>query len=334
MPNFKTRAEISARVFALRIILSVFKLQTESFLNLNDDVSTDISGCVNRLSTDVGRYDEVVKAEERRIKASVLGETAVSKLVNHNVGAVAAEIAALKSFVNVFLINDTAAAHVENNSVLLHESDLLSGNKVLGLGGKGKVDGNEIGNLKQLFDAYALSLLLNKNFCREIRIVCNDVHLECTAKLAYALTDSAEAEYAEGTAAELTSYECILVPVLVNLNVVVSSHGAASKVKHLGDGKLCYCVAVESGCVEYLDALFLSVIHVDVVEANRANTDYLEVLGCVEDLLVDSGVNAHDKNVVIANDSLELVLSGEHLVVYLHGLAKFLSYSFMYSIDN
>ena len=71
-----------------------------------------------------------------------------------------------------------------------------------------------------------------------------------------------------------------------------------------------------------------------MVQTNGANTDDLQVLGSVQDGLVDGGVNAHNQHVIIGNQGGQLLLSGEHLGVHLHILAEFFGNSAVNGIDD
>jgi hypothetical protein len=98
----------------------------------------------------------------------------------------------------------------------------------------------------------------------------------------------------------------------------------AGQVQHLGEGQLGHGVGVHAGSVEDLDALSLGGIHVDVVQANGANADDLQILGGVQDLLVDGGVNTHDQHIIVRDQLGQLLLGGQHVGVHLHVLAELL----------
>ena len=132
---------------------------------------------------------------------------------------------------------------------------------------------------------------------------------------------------------------------MVHLHVHVGGHGVTGHIQHLGQGQLSHSVGVQAGSVEHLNALGLGAIHVDVVQAHAAHADHLQVLGGIQHLFGDGGVNTHDQHIVIADHVLQL-LAGQrsvgslalHLssvqVVHLHVLAQFLGDGLMDSVDN
>ena len=71
-----------------------------------------------------------------------------------------------------------------------------------------------------------------------------------------------------------------------------------------------------------------------MVEAHRADTDDLQILGSVEDLLVDRRIHTHDEHVILRDDLGKLRLSGQHLVIDLHKRSEFLSNGFMHRIND
>ena len=172
------------------------------------------------------------------------------------------------------------------------------------------MDGDEVGNLAQLSDGHGGGLLLLEHVSGQVGIVSHDLHAEDAGDLAHALADAAEAQNAQGLALELAAHELILVPVLVDGDVVVGGDGVAADLQHLADGQLSNGVAVQAGSVKDLDALFLGVLGVDVVQAHGANADDLQVLGGVQNVLVDHGIHAHNQNVNITDLSLQLILAG------------------------
>ena len=149
------------------------------------------------------------------------------------------------------------------------------------------------------------------------------------------LIDSMYSGYQVSTAsAEFTTNILVLIPLMVDLDVVVGSHRIAGEVEHLGDGQLDDRIGVEAGSVEHLNALRLGSFHIDMVEAHRADTDDLQILGSVEDLLVDRRIHTHDEHVILRDDLGKLRLSGQHFVIDLHKLSEFLSNGFMHRIND
>ena len=176
------------------------------------------------------------------------------------------------------------------------------------------MDGDEVGDPDQAVDVHAGRALSSELLRLQVRIVSDDVHLECLAQLADTAADAAEAHDAQGLSAELSSHELVLIPVVVDLDIVVCGDGVSGDLQHLCDGQLGDRVRVHAGSVEDLDAFFLRVVHVDVVGTDCADTDHLQVLRRVEDLLVDLRVHTHDQNVIIP-DLLQHLCLGEGLAV-------------------
>ena len=186
------------------------------------------------------------------------------------------------------------------------------------------MDGDKIRDLQQLVHGHALGRLLVEDILRQVGIVGHHIHLESMGQLGHALAHTAKAQDAQGLAPQLAAHELIFVPVLAYLDVVAGVDGVAGDIQHLGDGQLGNGVVVQAGGVEDLDALLLGGVHVDVVQAHGAHADYLQLLGCVQDLLVDGGVHTHDKDLIVADHAGKLFLGGEDLGIDLHVLAQFL----------
>ena len=83
------------------------------------------------------------------------------------------------------------------------------------------MDRDEISNLDQLVDRSLCCALLLKYVVRKERIVSNDVHLECTAKLTYTLTDTAKAHDTKSLASQLAAFEFIFIPLVFYFYIVV-----------------------------------------------------------------------------------------------------------------
>ena len=187
------------------------------------------------------------------------------------------------------------------------------------------LDGDEIGYTDQLLYARSLSSFSVELLGSQIGIVSYDVHLERPAQLADAAADTAEAHDAQGLSAKLSAYEFILVPVVVHFDIIVCGNGIPGDLQHLSDGQLSDCVRVHTGSVEYLDSFFLRIVRIDVVGPDRADTDHLQFLSCVNDLFVDLGIHTHDQDLIIP-DLLQHFRLGKGLAVssgHIHILLEF-----------
>ena len=282
----------------------------------------------------MGGHDEVIALEQGGVEASALGQTTGGQLVLHHVGGVTADPAGLQGLVHILLVDDAAAAHVQDNGVVLHLGDGLGIEQVAGLIVQRHMDGDEVRNLQHLVDAHALGVLLLEDVSGQIGVVSDDVHLEHAGQLAHALADAAKAQNAQGLAPQLAAHELILVPLLVDLHVVAGGNGMAGQVQHLGDGQLGHGVAVQAGGVDDLHALLLGVVQVDVVQTHGADADDLQVLGGIQDLLVDGGVHAHDENVILGDQLGQLVLARQHFGVHGHVFAQFLGDGAVDGVDD
>ena len=198
------------------------------------------------------------------------------------------------------------------------------------------MDGDEVGDLAHLGDAHRGGLVLGEDLGGQIGVIGHDLHAEHPGDLAHALADAAKAQHAQGLAPQLAAHEGVLVPLLVHSHVPVSGDGVAGQLQHLADGQLCHGVAVQAGGVEHLDALLLGILGVDVVQTHGAHADDLQVLGGIQDLLVDHGVNAHDQHVHIPDHGLQLVLGRGQLLadLDLHVLAQLLGNGLVDNVDD
>ena len=79
---------------------------------------------------------------------------------------------------------------------------------------------------------------------------------------------------------------------------------------------------------------FLGGIQIDVVQTHGAHADDLQVLGGIQDLLVDGGIHAHDQDIILGNQGRQLVLGGQHFGIHLHVLAQLLRNGAVNRIDD
>ena len=103
---------------------------------------------------------------------------------------------------------------------------------------------------------------------------------------------------------------------------MVGGDGVAGQLQHLAQGQLGHGVAVQAGSVEHLDALLLGGVQIDVVQTHGADADDLQILGGIQDLLVDGGIDAHDEHIIVRDQLEQLLLGGQHVGVHLHILAQ------------
>ncbi len=103
---------------------------------------------------------------------------------------------------------------------------------------------------------------------------------------------------------------------------MVRRNGVAGHLEHLCEGQLSNCVGVHAGRIEYLNALCFGGLGIDMVEADSADTDYLEVCGSIKDGLVHLGGDTLNQHVIIRNQRRKFLLGREHFGIYLHILAK------------
>ena len=98
----------------------------------------------------------------------------------------------------------------------------------------------------------------------------------------------------------------------------------AGDIQHLGEGQLGHSVAVQTGSVKDLNAVGLGGVQINVVQTHRAHADDLQLLGGVQNFLIDGRVHTHDQNLIVPNHGSQFSLSGEHFGVHLHILTQFL----------
>ncbi len=67
---------------------------------------------------------------------------------------------------------------------------------------------------------------------------------------------------------------------------------------------------------------FLGGVQINVVQAHRAHADDLQVLGGIQDVLVDGRIDAHDEHVILRDQLEQLLLGRQHMGVHLHVLAQ------------
>jgi len=196
------------------------------------------------------------------------------------------------------------------------------------------MDRNIVRCFEQLFNSHAGCVLFLKVLCFQERVICNDGHAKSTAQLCNTAANAAKAHYAEGAATQLTANKFVFIPLVLHFNVVVCSHGIAGKVQHFGNGQLCNSICVEARSVKDLDAFLFCIIHIDVVQANGANADNLQIFCCIQNLFVDFGIHTHNQNFVFGDQSFQFFLGGKHFCVDLHKFAEFRANGLVYCVNN
>ena len=99
--------------------------------------------------------------------------------------------------IHILLVDDAAAGHVQNDSVVLHLSDGLGVEQVAGLVVQRHMDGHIVRDLQDLLNAHALGVLLLKHMGGQIGVIGDDVHLKDAGQLTHALADAAKAQNAQ-----------------------------------------------------------------------------------------------------------------------------------------
>ena len=211
------------------------------------------------------RYDKVIALKQRAGERVISSKAAACKLILQNVCCITADRSGLQSFIHILLINDTAAAHVEDNSVILHSGDGFCIEQIFCIWCQRYMDRYEIRNLQQFFDGHACSILFLKVFRFQEWIVSYNGHAECASQLAHTAADTSESHYAKSFSAKFTAYELIFIPLMFYLNIIVCCKGSAGDIKHLRKSQLCNCICIHAGCVKDLNSFLFCILSIDVV---------------------------------------------------------------------
>ena len=171
------------------------------------------------------------------------------------------------------------------------------------------MDGDEVGLCQKLvhLNVRNAELLFDAGDVEDIER--NHVHANGLCHHAQMLADAAEADDAERLALELDALAVGFLFPLVLAHGMAGDGDIAGAGEHMGHGELRDRLRGGSRSVLNGDAVFLSVLHIDVVYANAAADDELELtaLGFVDVVCAHLGLGADDDRIEFAKGSAQLI---------------------------
>jgi len=248
------------------------------------------------------------------------------RLIGEDVETRRANLAAFQPLEQGGLVHVGAAGGVDDHNAVLHLLDglLVDQSTAVHSGG---VNRDEVGARQELVLFHIGDAQLLFNAGNMIDIEGDDVHADGLGHDAEALADAAVAKHTEGLALELDALAVgLLFPLVLAHGVtgVGDEPGAGEQVSH---GQLRNGLGGGARGVLDVDAVFLGIVHVDVVEADAAADDALQLaaLGLIDLLLADLGLGADDDNVEVAH-GLAAAVDGPAVRGVVHGAVLALNY--------
>jgi hypothetical protein len=198
------------------------------------------------------------------------------------------------------------------------------------------VDADEVGLRQQLVHLNVGDAQLLFDAGDVIDVEREDVHADGLGHDAQLLADAAEADDAEGLAAELDALAVGLLFPLVLAHGVAGDGDVAGAGEHVAHGELGDGLGGGLRGVLHGDAGRLGVFDVDVVHADAAADDELELaaLGLVDVVGADLGLGADDDDVEVAQGLAQLIRLIELLDDLVSGGAQRLHCGLVHTVGN
>ena len=248
---------------------------------------------------DVRGEDDVVEVEEGGVFEGLLVE---------DVEGGAGDVAGLDGVGEGLLDDELAAGAVDDADALLHDADGGLVDEAFGLGGEADVEGEVVGGLEDLVDGDEGDVVLAGDDGGDEGVVADEVHAEAGGAAGDLEADAAEADDAEGFAAELGALEGFFLPFAGVHGGVGAGDGAGER-DHEAEGEFGYGYGVGAGGVHDDDAAMGGGVGVDVVYAYAGAADDAEFGGGLEEFGVGLDGGADDEGVGVGEFGGEAVFN-------------------------
>ena len=198
-----------------------------------------------------------------------------------------------------FVDDELAAGAVHDADAGLHDGDGLPVDEALGLPGEADVEGEEVGPAEKVVDLDQGDAVLAGDDRGDKGVVADEGHVEGAGAASYLEADAAEADDAEGLAAEFGALERLLVP-LAGVHAAVGLRNFATHRDHKAEGEFGDGDGVGAGGVHDDNALAGGSGGVDVIHADAGAADEAEGGSVLEERGVDLDGGANDQGVGVA----------------------------------
>ena len=234
-------------------------------------------------------HDNFVEFEQRGVSAWLGGV---------NVETSAADVSGLDGLSQCGLINQATAGGVDDDLPLLGLRQQVSVEHACSFFGLRQVDRHEVGTAHQLFELNQFHTQLRCAGWVGVWVISDDVRLESGEALGEQLTNVAEADDTDGLAQDFHALEGGTLPLAIT-QCLIGCGDLAGGAQQQADRVLTCGVNVGRWSVGNHHALGGGGWDVDVVQAHAGATDDLQVLGGVEDFLVNSGGGTNQQCVCV-----------------------------------
>jgi hypothetical protein len=170
------------------------------------------------------------------------------------------------------LVDELAASRVDDADARLHARKAFVIQQSPRVGGRGQVQGQEVGLLAHGIERQQLDPGAGRHVGGDERVVGDDPHAERAGPLGHFLADPSESHDPEGLAVELGAEKAFLLPPAFFHGVVGGRHGP-SQGEHERARVLGHADAVRARRVDDEDAPSACGGHVDVVDARARAAD-------------------------------------------------------------
>ena len=247
---------------------------------------------------DVRGEDDVVELEEGGV---------LEGLVVEDVERGPGDLSGLEGFGEGLLDDEFAAGAVHDADALLHDLERGRVDEAFGLAGEADVQGEVVGLLEDLVDGDEGDVVLAGDDGGDEGVVAEDVHAEAGGAAGDFEADAAEADDAEGFAAQLGALQGFFLP-LAGVHGGVGAGDEAGHGDHEAEGEFGDGDGVGAGGVHDDDAAMGGGGDVDVVDADAGAADDAEFGGGLEQLGVRLDGGADDEGVGVGELGGEAVL--------------------------
>ena len=238
---------------------------------------------------DVRREDDVVETEVRRVFGRLDGEDVEGR---------AGDVAAFERGDEGRVFDQLAAGAVDDAHALLHGGESLGVDDAVGLRREADVQGEVVGLGEELVERDELDAVFARHGGGDEGIAADEFHAEAAGALGDFETDAAEAENAEGLAAQLRALKIFLLP-LAGVHGAVGRGQFAGEREHEADGELGNGDGVGAGRVHDHNAAAGGGFGVDVVHAHAGAANDAQLRRVLHQLVVDLHGRAHDQRIGI-----------------------------------
>ena len=230
------------------------------------------------------------------------------RLLAEHVECGAGDLPRVERRLKVLLHEQRPAGDVQDPDAVLHPRERVRVEPVLGLGGLGQVDGDEVGDGVEIVRGRgALDAELAESLLRHVEVEADHAHTEAACALGHELADPAEPEDPERLLVQLHAAEARALPGAAGERGVrlrhVAREGQQQRHRVLGGGD-----DVRLRRVHHHDPALGRGLDVHVVDPHARAADRAQARGLLDQAGVELGRGADEDRVELSDPCIELAV--------------------------